>query len=152
MNPKNFFIFFTVCLGILYLAACEKATGIQKKEVPEPGVTKPDITGKWQWLQSTTGWGGQVKPATDTIVLLTLGSDSAYTLVINNRIVITGAFKTTISPTPDSSLVFNFGSGLQAKELRLRDRENVIYLKNDTCWLYDYLIADGTSHWFKRIR
>ncbi len=71
-------------------------------------------------------------------------------MLLNDQVEYSGTFSTSVTPGPDSSFLLSFNHYVQLRDLRLQQLENIIYFKNDTMVLYDYLISDGSSHVFVR--
>ena len=115
-----------------------------------PVNAKPVITGNWQWVVSHGGWGAVYQPTADSVVTLRLSKDSSCAMLLNDQVEYSGTFSTSVTPGPDSSFLLSFNHYVQLRDLRLQQLENIIYFKNDTMVLYDYLISDGSSHVFVR--
>lgn len=90
------------------------------------------------------------KPEADSVVTLKLTSDSLYFVLLNNQIKDSGRFSSSVDPAINSMIVLQFNNHIEVHKLRMPMNEGISYFQNDTCKLYDFQIADGNSHNFKR--
>lgn len=80
---------------ILLVVAIGTSLFACKKEKTE----RKELFGKWQWNYSTKGSnvGDTIKPAANTVVLLTLKSDSTYTASLNGQVSKNGTMQVVTS-------------------------------------------------------
>lgn len=135
------------CAFLLFsFTACKKS---DPGSEAQPVITT-NILGIWQWTKSMSGWGGDIFPDADSVVKIKMYADSSYIVVLNNTIKYSGSFNTFRSPYPDSALVINFDKNITVHTLHLRKQQSIIGLvQNNSLNLYDYRLADGSSHLFK---
>ncbi|MBL0335934.1 MAG: hypothetical protein IPP73_11725 [Chitinophagaceae bacterium] len=144
MKSSLIFLFSLFTAGSLWLVSCEPDPG----EPKEPA--KASIMGNWQWVNSISGWGGLSTPSPDSTVILKFNADSSYAISLNNQVKYTGPVHSFIAPYTDSLIVLNFDRNMSVHLIRIYQQSSITYFKNDTLRLYDYPVADGSSHLFIR--
>lgn len=105
----------------------------------------PNLTGQWQWSYSQGGiGGGQVKPEGNRKVILTFKEDSTYSVMDQGTIPLTGTYHITLDTTFGKVIHFNPGYA---------DPNGEVYsIKNNQLILTDYMISDGYSSYYQRIK
>jgi len=145
MIMKNIISFLASMIFLLMLYSCSKSSHDSTFQ-NDPNA----ITGEWKWIGSRTGWGSPIDPNSDSVIILKLNRDSSYLLSLNNIVKYSGIFSSRLMPDMDSLLVLEFNSHMQVNQLKLNNKESILYFKNDTCQLYDFGTADGSVHSFHR--
>ena|SRR5664279_82042 len=147
---KHFISHTILAIGLLLPISCSRKS--ESIPINKPPGNQVQILGKWSWQKSTTGWGGESYPPQDTSIAIKLNDDSTFSVWLNSDSVLHGAFSTVIIPAYDSLPIIQFNTIVSVSLLHLRQLEHITYVNNDTCWLYDYLTSDGSSHLFTRIK
>lgn len=138
------FLLSLFAISSLVLVSCEPDPADPKDPV------KPSITGNWQWVNSISGWGGLSTPSPDSTVILKFNADSSYAISLNNQVKYSGPVHSFTAPGTDSMIVLNFDRNMSVHLIRIYQQSSITYFKNDTLRLYDYNVADGSSHLFIR--
>jgi len=104
------------------------------------------LTGQWQWQYSEGGIAGQkIIPENNRILLLNFNQDSTFSVTENGSASFNGIYQITIDTTYGKVIHFNpnnFG-----------DPNGEIYIiQNNQLILTDYMISDGYTHYYKRIK
>ncbi|MEO8821014.1 MAG: hypothetical protein ABI267_01605 [Ginsengibacter sp.] len=111
------------------------------------GASNPRLIGQWQ-LESTTGGisGGTIKPS-EKIVLI-FNQDSTYALKEDGTITVNGYYHVKYDTTYGKvvyldAILIVFLPGVNGE---------IYAIQNNNLTLTDYMISDGYSHYFKRIK
>lgn len=139
---KTRFSFVLSSLALIILAACSKT------DPADTSNTKPNLTGTWQWVNTVTGWGATTTPSTDSVVTLRVFADSTYSLSLNNQIKYSGSFFSFTTAAPENRLVLHFDQNMTVHKLMLPRIQSLMQYQNDSLRLYDYQLADGSTHLF----
>jgi len=133
----------------LFFVSCTKTSVDRLPQEPIPSI---DIAGTWQWVGSTGGWGGEYGPSADSVVKISLNSDSSFIVKLNNSIRYSGHFSLQTHPFDSTLHLLQCDRHFSIDRLNFHEQEVITYFQNDTCRFLDYGITDGDSHLFKRIR
>ena len=105
----------------------------------------PNLAGQWQWSYSIGGiGGGQVKPVGNRKVILTFKEDSTYSVMDQGTISFTGTYHITLDTTYGQIIHFTPGYADPSGELYT--------IKNNQLILSDYMISDGYTSYYQRIK
>lgn len=104
-----------------------------------------NLDGQWQWEYSIGGIAGQkIKPQNNRISLLTFSADSLFSVTENGNLSVNGTYHITDT---SSDKVIHFSNGY------FGDPNGEMYLiQNNELILTDYMISDGYTHYYKRIK
>jgi uncharacterized protein YjiK len=105
-----------------------------------------NLTGQWQWEYSIGGIATQkIKPENNRISLLTFYADSLFSVTENGNPSLNGTYHITTDTTFGKVIHFSpdyFGS----------PNGEAYLIKNNELILTDYMISDGFTHYYKRIK
>jgi hypothetical protein len=136
---------------LVLITGCSKSISATPETPVNPTSPNIDISGKWRWVESFSGWGGLNTPATDSIVTLQFSRDSTFNISINSDIKVNGTYSIWKSPFSDSLTVISFSKAYRVHKLLLFRNESIGYLTKDSMTIRDWQIADGYSHIFYRL-
>jgi len=131
---KTLIILTSSFIFILTLYSC-------KKTIPN----NSNLTGQWQWSYSTGGiGGGKVVPEWNRILILTFNGDSTYSVMDQGTIPLKGIYHITSDTTFGKIIHFNPA---------YPDPNGELYtIKNNQLILTDYMISDGYTSYYQRIK
>lgn len=117
-----------------------------------PGCKKDDIqdnnlTGQWQWEYSEGGFSfHKITPENNSVLLLNFNPDSTFSVTESGKPPLKGTYNVTVVDTT-SVKVIHFGSN------PFGDPNGEVYtIKNNQLILRDYMISDGFTHYYKRVK
>ena len=109
-------------------------------------VISPDLTGQWQWEYSIGGLATQtIKPENNRISLLTFYPDSLFSVTENGNPSLNGTYYLTTDSI--SGKVIHFSTGYFGDP-----NGEIFIIKNNELILTDYMISDGFTYYYKRIK
>jgi len=105
-----------------------------------------DLTGQWQWTHSIGGMATTtIKPGENEKDILIISPDSSYTWMMNGTVKSNGRYHLTFDTTYGK--IVHFIPGF------LGDPNGEIYtIQNKQLVLSDYMISDGFTHYFDRVK
>ena len=117
------------------------------REVQNPA-NKP-TKGQWQWEYSAGGVGGySLQPINNTLVTLSLNSDSTYDFYLNNEMQLSGKY--AIQATGNSSIL-HLDDRIQLNLLSMQPDQVIVKWDGSQLQLLDDDISDGYNHHFKKV-
>lgn len=131
---KTLTVLITSFIFIFTLSSCKKTSAINQS-----------LTGQWQWIYSIGGIaGGEVKPEGDRRFILTFKEDSTYSAMDQRTVSLKGTYYITLDTTLGKIIHFNPG---------FADPNGELYkIKNNQLILTDYMISDGYTSFYQRIK
>lgn len=125
-------------LALLILVSCSKTSSSNNQ-----------LIGQWQWSYSVGGIAVQTVNPKGNIVFITFNQDSTYIYSENGVIQVKDKYHIT-----DDS---NYGLILQlanfkGSKLWLSPNGEIVTFKNEQFVWDDYMISDGYTHYFQRIK
>jgi len=117
------------------------------RDVQSPA-NKP-TKGQWQWEYSAGGVGGySLQPINNTLVTLSLNSDSTYDFYLNNEMQLSGKY--AIQATGNSSIL-HLDDRIQLNLLSMQPDQVIVKWDGSQLQLLDDDISDGYNHHFKKV-
>ena len=135
---KKYFLLFFSILFYFPFNACTKTTD-----------NNTNLVAQWQWMYSFGGIAAMKINAAPNIVVINIKSDSTYTYSENGVIKSNDRYKLTY--TNANKAVINF-INLNASKVWFEPNGEIYSIKNDTLMLTDYMISDGFTHYFQKIK
>ena len=129
---KNVFLFLITSFLFLLINSCKK--------------TNSDLTGQWQWTYSRGGLATiTIKPGENEKDILIISADSSYNWMKNGTVTSNGRYRITFDTT--------YGKIVHFIPDFLGDPNGEIYtIQNKQLVLRDYMISDGFTHYFDRVK
>ncbi|MDE3183981.1 MAG: hypothetical protein KGM16_11235 [Bacteroidota bacterium] len=129
---KNFFLVLLTSFLLLLFNSCKK--------------TNSDLTGQWQWSYSRGGVATTtIKPGANEKDILVINSDSSYNWMTYGTITSNGRYSITFDTT--------YGRIIHFIPAFLGDPNGEIYtIQNKQLVLRDYMVSDGFTHYFDRVK
>jgi len=137
---KLFFLIFRLelLLALLILISCRKTTS-----------SNNNLIGQWQWVYSTGGIAVQTVKPMGNIVAIAFNKDSTYIYTENGIIQSNDKYFITNDKIYGSIIhLVNYNGS----KLWLSPNGEIYSIKNNQLEWGDYLISDGYSHFFQRIK
>jgi len=135
---KIFFLLIYFLVIVVTLNSCTRTVDINS-----------NLVGQWQWAFSYGGFAVQKINSSPNIVILNFNSDSTYTYMENG--VLKSNDRYHITRIDPNNVVLNL-TNLNYSKLWLSPNGEILSIKNDTLTMTDYMISDGYSHYFKRVK
>jgi hypothetical protein len=124
--------------ALLILISCRKSIS-----------SNNNLIGQWQWVYSTGGIAVQTVKPIGNIVAIAFNKDSTYIYTENGIIQSNDKYFITIDNIYGKVLhLANFNGS----KLWLSSNGEIFTIKNDQLEWVDYMISDGYSHFFQRIK
>ena len=129
---KNVFLFLITSFLFLLINSCKK--------------TNSDLTGHGQWTYSRGGFATTtIKPGENEKDILIISADSSYNWMKNGAVTSNGRYRITFDTT--------YGKIIHFMPDFLGDPNGEIYIiQNKQLVLRDYMISDGFTHYFDRVK
>jgi hypothetical protein len=137
---KRFFIFSTLFLFLFAVSSCTR-------DVQKPA--NKAAQGQWQWEYSIGGLGGySLQPINNTLITLSLNSDSTYTFYLNNETQASGKYSRRAS---DNKSILQLDNRIQINLLSMQPEQLILKWDSNELQLLDNDISDGYIHHFKKV-
>jgi hypothetical protein len=138
---KRSFIFSALFILLLAISSCTR-----NMDKPANKAAK----GQWQWEYSDGGVGGySFQPVNNTLISLSLNSDSTYTFYLNDETQASGRY--SIQTTNNTSIL-HLDSRIQINLLSMQPDQVILEWDSSELQLFDSDISDGFKHHFKKVR
>ena len=137
---KRVFLSLTPILFLFFITACTHDV--------EPLSAKA-VKGEWQWAYSNGGLADDtLAPINNTLITLSLNSDSTYAFYLNNEMEASGNYSIQ---KMDGKSVLHLDHDVQINVLTMHTEERIFVWDDNRLWLYDESISDGFNHHFTKV-